>query len=94
MSLCRKHQTRCRRIRRKRVGYPEFGELVVDIRPGLMVLWFSADFALVEVWLGWCCGGCVFSGHLEGDAWEGESRSQFEDRGREKMLFLHLLFGR
>jgi hypothetical protein len=68
MSLCREHQTRCRRIRRKRVDYPEFGELVVDIRPGLMVLWFGADFALVEVWLGWWFSGCVCSRHLEGEA--------------------------
>src|SRR5271170_2500241 len=55
-----------------------------------MVVRFGANFALVEAGLGLWCGGRVCSWHFEGDAWEGESGSQFEERGREKMLFLHL----
>jgi hypothetical protein len=64
---------------------------VVDGWAGFAVMWFGADFALVEEGLGWWYDGRGCSGHLERDAWEGESGSQFEDGEREKMLFLHLL---
>lgn len=52
-----------------------------------MVDGFGADIALVAKRLGRWGSGMRLRGHLEGDAWKGESGSQFGGPGREEILF-------